>query len=95
MALSRVSLESFRRTGWFTNRKAQKWFKVSQFCEDDDKVLVRSTGSYTYFMTDIAYHTNKFERGFVKVYDIWGADHMGHIPRMKAAMKALELPDDF
>jgi len=72
-----------------------RWLKVSNFVEDDDKVLVRSNGTNTYFMTDIAYHYNKHERKFKKVFDIWGADHMGHIPRMKAAMKALDIDDDF
>lgn len=72
-----------------------RWLKVSSFVEDDDKVLVRSNGTNTYFMTDIAYHYNKYERKFKKVFDIWGADHMGHIPRMKAAMKALDIDDDF
>ncbi len=72
-----------------------RWFRVSKFVDDDDKVLLRSNNTYTYFMTDIAYHSNKRERGFEKVFDIWGADHMGHIPRMKAAMKALDMPDDF
>ncbi|HQC15636.1 arginine--tRNA ligase [Mesotoga prima] len=72
-----------------------RWLKVSSFVEDDDKVLVRSNGSYTYFMTDIAYHYNKHNRGFKKVFDIWGADHMGHIPRMNAAMKALGIEDGF
>lgn len=71
------------------------WFKVSEFVDEDDKVLIRSNGIPTYFMTDIAYHYNKFKRKFDKVYDIWGADHHGHIPRMKAAMKALGIPDDF
>ncbi|MDI9368129.1 arginine--tRNA ligase [Mesotoga sp.] len=72
-----------------------RWLKVSKLVEDDDKVLVRSNGTNTYFMTDIAYHYNKHERKFKKVFDIWGADHMGHIPRMKAAMKALDIDDDF
>lgn len=71
------------------------WFKVSEFVDEDDKVLIRSNGIPTYFMTDIAYHYNKFKRKFDRVYDIWGADHHGHIPRMKAAMKALGIPDDF
>lgn len=71
------------------------WLKVSVFIDEEDKVLVRSDGTYTYFMTDIAYHYKKYKRGFRKVYDIWGSDHHGHIPRMKAAMKALDIPDDF
>ncbi len=71
------------------------WFKVSQFIDEEDKVLIKKDGSLTYFLTDIAYHYKKFKRGFEKVYDIWGSDHHGHIPRMKAAMKALSLHEDF
>jgi len=66
------------------------WFKSSALGEDKDNVLVRSDGSPTYFASDIAYHYNKFlERKFDTVIDIWGADHHGHVPRMKAAIKAL------
>ncbi len=71
------------------------WFKVSNFVEDEDKVIVRKDGTYTYFMTDIAYHFNKHERGYERVYDVWGSDHHGHVPRMKAAMMALDLGEDF
>ena len=66
------------------------WFESSALGEDKDNVLVRSDGSPTYFASDIAYHYNKFlERKFDTVIDIWGADHHGHVPRMKAAIKAL------
>lgn len=71
------------------------WFKVSDFVDEDDKVLIKKDGSLTYFLTDIAYHYNKYKRGFSKVYDIWGSDHHGHIPRMMAAMKALGIEDGF
>jgi arginyl-tRNA synthetase len=71
------------------------WLKVSQFVDEKDKVLIRSDGMPTYFFTDIANHYKKHERGFKRVFDIWGADHHGHIPRMKAAMKALDFEDDF
>ncbi|AKI97141.1 arginine--tRNA ligase [Kosmotoga pacifica] len=71
------------------------WFKVSRFVDDKDKVVVRSDGTHTYFLTDIAYHLNKYERGFQRAFDIWGSDHMGHIPRMKAALVALGVPEDF
>ncbi len=71
------------------------WFKVSEFVDDDDKVLVRKDGTPTYFMTDIAYHYDKHERGYSRVYDIWGSDHHGHVPRMKAAMMALGFGEDF
>ncbi len=71
------------------------WLKVSEFIDEKDKVLIRSDGMPTYFFTDIANHYKKHERGFKKVFDIWGADHHGHIPRMQAAMKALGFDGDF
>ena len=71
------------------------WFKTSDFEEDQDKVLIRSDGMATYLLTDIAYHYEKYRRGISKVYDIWGADHHGHITRMIAAMKALVIPEGF
>ncbi|MDD2400974.1 MAG: arginine--tRNA ligase [Clostridia bacterium] len=64
------------------------WFKTSQFGDNKDEVVVRANGIPTYFVADIAYHINKFERGFEKVINIWGADHHGHVARMKGAMKA-------
>ncbi len=88
-------IEYFRRKDLVYEKDGALWFKVSEFIDEDDKVLVRKDGTPTYFMTDIAYHYNKRMRGFEKVYDIWGSDHHGHIPRMKAAMKALGFPDDF
>jgi len=76
--------------GYITKRDNATWFESSALGDDKDNVLVRSDGSPTYFASDIAYHYNKFwERGFDTVIDIWGADHQGHVPRMKAAIKAL------
>ena len=66
------------------------WFRSSRFGSDDkDEVVVRSNGTPTYFAADIAYHKNKFERGFDWVINIWGADHHGHVARMKGAMEAV------
>jgi len=66
------------------------WFKATEFGAEKDEVLVRNNGIPTYFAADIAYHRNKFiTRGFDKVIDIWGADHHGHVARMKGAMKAI------
>ena len=64
------------------------WFRSSRFGEDKDEVVVRSNGIPTYFAADIAYHKNKFDRGFDWVINIWGADHHGHVARMKGAMEA-------
>jgi arginyl-tRNA synthetase len=65
------------------------WFRSQQFGDEKDRVLVTSDGNPTYFLIDIAYHKDKFERGFRIVYDLWGPDHHGYIPRMKAAIQAL------
>ncbi|MGD9368520.1 MAG: arginine--tRNA ligase [Desulfobacteraceae bacterium] len=64
------------------------WFKSSAFGDEKDRVVVRRNGQTTYFASDIAYHHNKFQRGFDRVIDVWGADHHGYIPRMTAAVQA-------
>jgi len=75
--------------GYVYNQDGAAWFTSTLFGDEKDRVLVTSDGQPTYFLTDIAYHENKFERGFEKVIDLWGPDHHGHIPRMNAAMEAL------
>jgi arginyl-tRNA synthetase len=65
------------------------WLRTSEFGDDKDRVLVRSSGEHTYFASDIAYHQDKRERGFDRQIDVWGADHHGYVPRMKAAYAAL------
>ncbi len=71
------------------------WLRTTTFGDDKDRVLVKSDGNFTYFLKDIAYHQNKFERGFEKLIDLWGPDHHGYILRLKAAMQALgHKPDD-
>ena len=72
----------------YTHDKAL-WFKSESFGDDKDRVLVKSSGEKTYFAADIAYHWTKYDRGFDLLIDIWGADHHGYIPRMKAAVEAL------
>ncbi|QTA37831.1 arginine--tRNA ligase [Thermosipho ferrireducens] len=88
-------LEFFEKKGYTYEKEGALWFKVSDFVDDQDKVLVRSDGTYTYFLTDIAYHYDKYKRGFDMVYDVFGSDHQGHIPRMIAAMKALNVSESF
>ena len=68
------------------------WLRTSSFGDDRDRVLRKSDGSFTYLAPDIAYHLDKFGRGFDHVIDVWGADHHGYIPRMQAALAALGLP---
>jgi arginyl-tRNA synthetase len=83
-------MELLRSKGYMAKKENATWFESSALGEDKDNVLVRSDGSPTYFASDIAYHYNKFlEREFDQVIDIWGADHQGHVPRMKAVLKAL------
>ena len=65
------------------------WYKTEEHGDEKDRVLVKSNGDLTYFAADVAYHTDKFQRGFSRVIDVWGADHHGYIPRMTAAVEAL------
>ncbi|HUW45434.1 MAG TPA: arginine--tRNA ligase [Dehalococcoidia bacterium] len=84
------AMELLQGGGYIAKKENATWFESSSLGEDKDNVLVRSDGSPTYFASDIAYHYNKFlERKFDWVIDIWGADHQGHVPRMKAMLKAL------
>lgn len=79
-----------RERGHVTEKEGAVWFASSELGEDKDNVLVRSTGVPTYFASDIAYHYDKFlVRGFDRVINIWGADHQGHVSRLKAAVAAL------
>lgn len=66
------------------------WFKSTQFGDEKDRVVVRDNGHPTYFASDIAYHLHKYQRGFDHIIDIWGADHHGYIPRVKAAVQAMQ-----
>ncbi|MCJ7768926.1 MAG: arginine--tRNA ligase, partial [Dehalococcoidales bacterium] len=79
-----------KQGGYLADKESATWFVSTALGEDKDNVVVRSDGSATYFATDIAYHYNKFvERRFDRVIDIWGADHQGHVSRMKAVVSAL------
>ena len=69
--------------------REQTLFRATDFGDDVDRPLMKSDGSYTYFASDIAYHRNKFERGFRNLIDVWGADHGGYIKRVQAAVKAI------
>jgi len=79
-----------RKGGYIEEREGAQWFVSTALGEDKDNVLVRTNGAPTYFASDVAYHYNKFlERGFDQVINIWGADHQGHVSRMKAVVGAL------
>ncbi|MEX0800482.1 MAG: arginine--tRNA ligase [Dehalococcoidia bacterium] len=84
------AIAHLREGGYVTEREGAVWLASFELGDEKDSVLVRSTGQPTYFASDIAYHYDKFLlRGFQRVINVWGADHQGHVPRMKAAVKAL------
>ena len=82
-------LRKLQEKGFIYGEGDALWFRTTAFGDDKDRVVVRQNGDPTYFAADIAYHQNKFKRGFETVIDIWGADHHGYIPRMSAAVQAL------
>ena len=75
--------------GLLYKQDGAQWFKAVEYGDDKDRAVVKSDGELTYFASDIAYHRNKFERGYKKLINVWGADHHGYVNRVKAAMKAL------
>ena len=90
-----TAMELLRQRGYVAEVDGAVWFASSALGQDKDNVLVRTSGAPTYFASDVAYHYNKFaRRGFQRVIDIWGADHQGHVPRMKAAMEAMDIDPD-
>ncbi len=88
------ALAALRESGYVYEKDGATWLRSTDFGDDKDRVLIKQDGSYTYLTPDIAYHKDKFERGFEKVINIWGADHHGYIPRMKAAIQALGYDKD-
>ena len=87
--LIKQAIERLQKAEYVYEQKGALWFKSTAFGDEKDRVVVRDNGQSTYFASDIAYHMDKMERGFERVIDIWGADHHGYIPRVKAALKAL------
>ena len=85
----RDCIERLRHSGHVYEQNGALWFKSTDFGDEKDRVIVRDNGQSTYFASDIAYHLNKLERGYDRVIDVWGADHHGYVPRVKAALKAL------
>ncbi|PWW31134.1 arginyl-tRNA synthetase [Cytobacillus oceanisediminis] len=84
-----TALQALKDNGHIYEEDGATWFRSTTFGDDKDRVLIKNDGSYTYLTPDIAYHKDKLERGFEKLINIWGADHHGYIPRMKAAIQAL------
>ena len=83
------ALERLQQSGHLYEKEGNLWFRSTDYGDDKDRVVKRANGQTTYFASDIAYHMNKFERGFDKVINVWGADHHGYITRVKAAISAL------
>ena len=84
-----LAIERLQKSGHTYEKEGAIWFKSSDYGDEKDRVLVRDNGQTTYFASDIAYHMNKLERGYDRVIDVWGADHHGYVPRVKAALEAL------
>ena len=87
------TLNALRERGVTYESEGALWLRTTDFGDDKDRVLVKSDGTYTYFLPDLAYHREKARRGFEHVINIWGADHHGYVPRMKAGLAALGYPD--
>jgi len=83
------ALNRLRDGGHLYEKDGATWFASSELGDEKDRVVVRENGQYTYFASDIAYHHHKLERGFDQLIDVWGADHHGYIPRVRAAIRAL------
>ena len=83
------AIKRLQDSGHVYEQDGALWFRSTEFGDEKDRVVVRDNGQSTYFASDIAYHMNKLERGYDRVIDIWGADHHGYVPRVKAALKVL------
>lgn len=87
--LVEAAIALLQSRGHVYEQDGAKWFRSTAFGDEKDRVLQRENGQHTYFASDIAYHLNKFERGFDRVIDVWGADHHGYISRVRGALEAL------
>ena len=88
-------IELFREKEYLYEAEGATWFRMTDFGDDKDCVVIRRNGEYTYFVPDAAYHRDKFDRGFTTAIDLLGPDHQGHITRLKNFAKALGMPDDW
>ena len=85
-----VSIEELKSRGFIYEEGGAIWFKSSSLGDDKDRVLRRGNGEYTYFASDVAYHLDKYDRGYDRVINVWGSDHHGYLPRVRAAMDACD-----
>lgn len=87
-------IDALKKKNYLYEQDGALWFRSTDFGDEKDRVVVRDNGQLTYFASDIAYHQSKFQRGYVKAIDVWGADHHGYIPRIRASLQALGLEHD-
>jgi arginyl-tRNA synthetase len=87
------SIRLLRERGLVYSNDGAEWFQSTAFGDDKDRTVIKSDGELTYFAADIAYHRNKLERGFGKLINVWGADHHGYVPRLKASLRGLGYDD--
>jgi len=95
LGLIEQTLRRLAELGQTFEQDGALWLRATTFGDDKDRVLRKRDGTYTYLLPDIAYHRHKHERGFRYAIDVWGADHHGYVPRVRAALRALGLPEDF
>ncbi|ABA56569.1 arginyl-tRNA synthetase [Nitrosococcus oceani ATCC 19707] len=89
MGAIEIAIERLKAAGHLYQKAGAWWFYATNFGDEKDRVVIRENGQPTYFASDIAYHLSKLEQGYHKIIDIWGADHHGYIPRIKASLQAL------
>jgi len=95
LGLIEQTLQRLAELGQTFEQDGALWLRATTFGDDKDRVLRKRDGTYTYLLPDIAYHRHKHDRGFRYAIDVWGADHHGYVPRVRAALLALGLPEDF
>jgi len=91
--LLREALQAIQSDGYLYEKDQATWIRTSQFGDDKDRVILKKDGEFTYFASDIAYHLQKYGKGFTRAINIWGADHHGYVPRIKAALSAHGIPE--
>ena len=89
------AIEFLKKKGLVYEKEGALWLKTTVYGDDKDRVLIRSDGTYTYFAADIAYHYDKYKRGYDYIINVWGADHHGYFPRLKAAVMAFGVPEEW
>ena len=88
------AVKQLQDAGHIYEKDGAQWFRSTDFGDEKDRVVIRDNGQGTYFASDIAYHLDKFARGYQRVINIWGADHHGYVPRVKAALTAMGKDED-